>query len=85
MRIKIGVKPKAGKNRISVSKGKLIVSVSEAPEKGKANIAVLKLLKRELGFEARLVSGAASRNKTVELYGDEESIAKALGAIEKVD
>ena len=86
MRIDISVKPKARENCISIIKGKVLVSVSEAPEKGRANNAVLKLIRKELGFEARLVKGASSRNKTIELYGDEKQIAKAIGAIgKKVD
>jgi len=86
MRIDIGVKPKARENCISISKGKILVSVSEAPEKGKANAAVLKLIRKELGFEARLVRGASCRNKTIELYGNEKQIAEAIGALgKKVD
>jgi hypothetical protein len=82
MRINISVKPKARENGISMSKGKVLVSVSEAPEKGKANSAVLKLIRKKLGFEARLVSGASGRDKTVELYGDEGQILRAIGALE---
>ena len=82
MRIDISVKPKARETGISMSKGKVLVSVSEAPENGKATTAVLKLLRKKLGFEARLVKGASSRNKTVELYGDDKEILKAIGALE---
>lgn len=82
----ISVKPKARENGISISKGKVLVSVSEAPEKGRANNAVLKLIRKELGFEARIVKGALGRSKTIEIYGDEKQIAKAIGAIgKKVD
>ena len=41
--------------------------VKEPRQKGKANQAVLKLLKKHFGKQARLVSGATSTTKIVEL------------------
>jgi len=83
MKIGIRVKPKARESRISVSKGQVTVSVSEAPDKGKANRAVLRLIRKELGFEARIVAGASGRDKTIELYGNDGEIIEAIGALEK--
>jgi uncharacterized protein (TIGR00251 family) len=57
----------------------LSVSVSEAPEDGKANAAVIALLAKALGVARSSISvtqGAASRRKTVHVAGD----GAALGA-----
>ncbi|MFN4133910.1 MAG: DUF167 domain-containing protein [Candidatus Hadarchaeales archaeon] len=45
----------------------LVVRVKEPPEKGKANIALLKLLSKHFGCEVRLISGFSGRRKRVEL------------------
>jgi len=52
--------------------GALKVAVAEAPEKGKANEAILQLLCSALGLrrsQVLLLSGEASRNKKVLLVG----------------
>ena len=65
-RIEIKVIPNSSKDEIAEKDGKLIVKVSSPPEKGKANAAVLKLLKEKFGLSARIVSGEKSRRKVVE-------------------
>jgi len=50
-----------------IEEGRYLVKVKEMRRKGKANQAVLKLLKKFLGKQARLVSGATSTTKIVEL------------------
>jgi uncharacterized protein (TIGR00251 family) len=45
----------------------LIVRVREPPSKGKANRAVVKLLSRHFNADVRIVAGATSRRKTVEI------------------
>lgn len=73
VRLKIKVIPGASRSGIGGWLGDLLkVRVSAAPEKGKANDAVLKLLARELGLPERslvIVSGFTSPLKTVEIRG----------------
>ena len=45
----------------------LIIRVKEPPTKGKANKAVVKLLSRYFSANVRIVSGATSRTKIVEI------------------
>lgn len=48
------------------------VRVMAAPERGRANVAVVALLATTLGLrrsDVRIVKGASSRDKTVELVG----------------
>ena len=68
--MRIVVEVKAGQREESVELldgDRYLVCVKEQRQKGKANQAVLKLLKRHFGKQARLVSGATSTTKTVEL------------------
>jgi hypothetical protein len=60
--------------------GALKVAVTAAPEKGKANQAILALLCAELGLESSrvvLLSGAASRDKRVLLVGADPGALRA--------
>jgi uncharacterized protein (TIGR00251 family) len=50
-----------------IEEGRYLVKVKEPRQKGKANQAVLKLLKKHFCKQARLVSGATSTIKIVEL------------------
>jgi uncharacterized protein YggU (UPF0235/DUF167 family) len=43
----------------------LHIAVAAVPDKDKANIALLKFLKKETGMKCELISGAKSREKTV--------------------
>lgn len=62
------------------------VRVAAPPEKGRANASVVALLARSLGLErpaVRVVSGATSRDKVIELEGlslDEAERRLAAGA-----
>lgn len=78
MRLRIRVKPKSGEDSISLDGETVLVSVREAPERGAANTAVLKLIRKKLGMQARLVHGMSSRNKTVEIPGNEAEIMKKI-------
>jgi uncharacterized protein (TIGR00251 family) len=65
-RIKIKVVPNS--NRDSIEKGDpLIVRVREKPVKAKANRAVIKLLSKHFNSKVRIVSGAKSKEKIVEV------------------
>jgi len=68
MRIVVDVK--AGSNRDSVEllgEGHYLVHVKAQPRKGKANAAVAKLLKKELGVQVTLVAGHTSSRKVFEV------------------
>ena len=65
-RIKIKVIPNS--NRDSIEGGDpLIVRVKEPAVKGKANKAVIKLLSKHFSSPVRIVSGAKSKEKIVEV------------------
>lgn len=64
--LKIRVKTNQPKDEIIEKDDGYIVSVKERPEKGKANLAVIKLFKKELKKNIRIVSGFKSREKLIE-------------------
>ena len=68
MRIIIQVKT-GSKNEcvILVEENKYRVEVKARPEKGKANRAVLNLLKRHFGKEVQIVSGFTTNTKIIEV------------------
>ena len=84
MRLKLRVTPKSRADEILGMRedGALHVRVSAAPESGKANDAVLRLLREKLGLPGsavRLKAGASSRDKWVELDGiDAAELTKRL-------
>jgi uncharacterized protein (TIGR00251 family) len=50
-----------------IEENKYRVEVKARPEKGKANKAILKLLKRHFGKEVQIVSGFTSDTKILEV------------------
>lgn len=62
--------PKAAKTELAGtdSSGVLRIRLKAAPEKGEANKELLRFLSRELGAQVRLIRGATSRMKTVEIW-----------------
>jgi uncharacterized protein len=62
--VELHVIPRAKEDSVRCVDGMLKVKTSEPPDKGKANKAVIKLLKPLLG-PCELIAGQASRNKTV--------------------
>jgi uncharacterized protein (TIGR00251 family) len=68
MKITIEVKPGSKKEEIiECSEGHLIVHVKEKRIKGKANSAVLKLIKKQYDRPVKIVSGSKSRIKIIEI------------------
>lgn len=64
MRITVDVKPKSKKDSVEViSKGHFMVRVRAPASKGKANVAVTKLLKKYLGKPVSIISGHTSSRK----------------------
>lgn len=81
--IPLKVKASAGRDAVGREHdGALRVSVCAAPEKGKANKAVLEALADALGLaksEIRLVAGETSPKKSVWVPLDAASVAARLG------
>lgn len=73
MRLELKVSPKASRNAITGFLGEALkVSVTAAPERGKANAAVEALLAETLGLPraaVRVVAGETSKTKKVEIAG----------------
>ena len=68
MKIKVRVKPKSSKRKIEkISNEEYKVYLKSAPEKGKANIELIKLLKKEFRGDIKIIKGKTSRNKIVEI------------------
>ncbi len=64
------VTPRASRNEIKVEDGALKVLVTTAPENGKANAAVVKLLAKALGVpksRLTLLRGATARDKLFQI------------------
>jgi len=81
------VQPRARRNKVD---GQIVeadggaalkVAVTEAPEDGKANAAVIALLAKALGFPRSafaVVAGATDRRKIIHLQGDPARLMQAL-------
>lgn len=71
---KIKVKLHPGSSReemIFLGEDNYEVWIKEKPVSGKANLALEKFLKKELGFKVKVVLGLTSRNKVLEIiYGN---------------
>jgi uncharacterized protein (TIGR00251 family) len=71
MIIKIKVYPHSGKEEIiKINEDNYNVYLKKPAEDNKANIELLKLLKRHFGVEAKLIKGHTSRNKIVKIGTD---------------
>ena len=84
------VTPNAGADRIDGAETRddgstvLRVRVTAAPDKGKANAAVIALLAKAVGVpksSITLVSGETARQKTVRIAGDPDALGAALEAL----
>jgi uncharacterized protein len=89
LRLAVRVTPKARREAIGgvverPDGARLDVAVNAPPEDGKANAAVTALLAKALGLaksDVRVIQGAASRQKLVELAGDSAALAERLDAL----
>ncbi len=73
-RLAVRVTPGARTETLELGEGRLVAKVRAKPKDGEANSAVLALLAKALGLapsRLRLVRGATSRDKTVQLDLDE--------------
>lgn len=68
IRLPVRARPKSRRNEIAgVHDGRLVVHVTEAPERGRANTALEKLLAKRLGLRRSAIAldtGATSTTKT---------------------
>lgn len=70
MRIIVDIKAGAREEGVEeLGEGWYLVRVKAPRRKGRANAAVLKLLRRHFGGRARIVSGLTSTRKVVEIEG----------------
>ena len=81
--LRLRVQPMAHDDRIEgfLEDGTLKMSVRAAPEKGKANRSVIRLLARRLGLASNqitIVSGLTSRRKSVHLTGLDEGQVRQM-------
>lgn len=89
VRVALRVTPRAGRDRIDGlitdgdGRAALKLSVTAAPEDGKANMAVLKLLAKAWDVPRTalsVASGAAARRKIVHVAGDGPALARRINA-----
>ena len=64
-KLKVRVMPKSGRNEIKEENGKLKVFLKEVAEDGRANAALVKFFKKELGVAVEIKSGFTSREKVL--------------------
>ena len=87
MRLNIRVRPAVGRTKVGGQAGdppRLIVKVSKPAVDGKANTAALEALAQAFNLKAsqvELVSGHTSRDKVVELQGDEDVLNVRLNQL----
>ncbi|MAG77832.1 hypothetical protein CL616_00540 [archaeon] len=64
--MKIKVKPNPGKQEVIEEGETLVVYLKSQPEKGKANLELLKILKKHFKRDIRIKSGFNSKEKIIE-------------------
>jgi len=77
-RIEVTVVPKSGRFQVTSKEGKLKIYLKSAPESNKANLELVKEMRRLLGAEVRIVSGLTSRKKVLEIPLSEQELKRML-------
>ena len=78
-RIRVLVRPSRPRARVVCVNDFVVVDVDEPPERGKANTALIKLMRKAVGVRPVIVSGHRSREKVLEFPGmSEEEVKEAL-------
>ena len=68
MIINIKVKPSSGKQEIKeLSNNQYTVNLKSPPEDNKANLELIKLLKKHFKKDIKIIKGKKSRNKIIEI------------------
>ncbi|KPJ54474.1 hypothetical protein AMJ39_00110 [candidate division TA06 bacterium DG_24] len=88
MRVRVRLQPRASRDEIVgwSDDGSLRVRVTSAPERGKANLQLLRLLAATLGMSRgrlRIVAGERSREKVIDIDGDEGEVLAALSGAQR--
>jgi uncharacterized protein (TIGR00251 family) len=81
MEIEAKVITNAKKDNIQMENGKLKIRIGEQPLKGKANKAIEKLIKQEIGFTVQIISGTKDRNKVLQIDCSEQELVNKIGDI----
>ena len=76
--LKVRIKPNSKKFALSKKDGQLILEVTSPPKEGKANLEILKGLKRLLGKDVEIVKGFKSREKLILIKGLKKEELKKL-------
>lgn len=66
--LEVKVQPKSKKNEIIIKDGRIIIKVTAAPDKGKANEAVIKLIADKLDIKKSdvfIMRGETNQNKVI--------------------
>ncbi len=66
MKIKVKVKPNSGRQEVLRKDKEYLVYLKSSPENNKANIELIKVLRRYFGREVKIKSGFTSRKKVLE-------------------
>jgi len=68
MIIEVKVKPNSKKQEIEkISNNKYVVSLKKPAEDNKANIELIKLMKKHTGKNIKIIKGLKSKNKIIEV------------------
>ncbi|MBS3138594.1 YggU family protein [Candidatus Woesearchaeota archaeon] len=69
--LEVKVVPNASKTEnVSIENNIVKVRIAAPPDKNKANVELLKFLKKEFGLKFKIKSGATSREKVLELVSE---------------
>ncbi|MBU2615969.1 MAG: DUF167 domain-containing protein [Nanoarchaeota archaeon] len=69
MIISVKVKPHSGRQEVVKEAGGYVVFLKSVPEGGKANVELLRLLKKHFKKEVKIKSGMSGRKKLLEVLG----------------
>lgn len=67
--LSLKVIPNSDRTELKEQNGKLKLYLQAQPEKGKANLAIIKFFKKEYGLKVEIVSGDKAREKKLRIVG----------------
>jgi len=71
MKIYLNVQPNSGREEIiKIAEDKYKIFLKKPAEKNKANLELLKILKKHFGAGVKLISGKTSKKKIIEVKND---------------